>query len=126
MQTLLELSWVAMAMSSAAVAAVGVGLWFRDVLRHQDTDDVEPNPVTRRAGIYMLLAGGVFVGIRLVRGEPLTFTQVGFIAVYVGFALVAGWYLLKRRGTGGPSRRKVDMFSAVIAVSFGALSALTY
>jgi hypothetical protein len=99
---------------------------FRDVLRHQDTDDVEPNPVTKRAGIYIPLAGCVFVGIRLVRGEPLSFIHVGFIAVCAGFALAAGWYLLKRRGTGGPSRRKVDMFSAVIAVSFGALSALTY
>jgi hypothetical protein len=121
MKTLLELSWAAMAMSSAAVAAVGVGLWLRDVLRKQDTDEVDPNPFTKRGAIYMLLTGCVFVGIRLARGEPLSFIEVGFIAGYVGFALAAGWYLLARRGTEGPSQRKVDGFSTAIAVSFSAV-----
>ena len=126
MRVFLEAAWCVMALSSMAVTAVAVGLWARDVLRDQDTDGVEPAPVSRRSISYILLAGSVFIGTRLVSGEPLIFNAMGFTAMYIGFALSAGWYLLALRGDEGPSRSIVDKFSAVVAASFGALSALTF
>lgn len=125
MDTLLIVSWSAMVISSVAVTAVAMGLWLRDVLREQDTDDVEPSPLSKRSAIYSLIAGCVFVGIRLARGEPLSFFFAGFTAMFIGFALSAGWYLLARRATKQPSRSEVDKFSAVVAASFGGLSAFT-
>jgi hypothetical protein len=125
MEALLVVSWCAMAISSAAVTAVAIGLWLRDVLRERDTDGVEPSPVSERSALYMLLAGCVFMGTRFARGESLSFGEAAFTAVFIGFALSAGWYLLTR-GTEGPSRSKVDEFSAVVAASFGLLSALTF
>ena len=125
MQMLLVASYSAMVVSSVVVTAVAVGLWLRDVLRERDTDGVEPSPLSKRSAIYSLLAGCVFIGIRLTRGESVSFLFAGFTAVFIGFALSAGWYLLDRRATGARSRRQVDTLSAVVAASFGALSALT-
>ena len=125
MQTLLGVSWSAIVMSSIAVTAVAVSLWLRDVLRERDTDGVEPSPLSKRSAIYSMLALCVFIGIRLARGESVSFLFAGFTAVFIGFALSAGWYLLERRGTGLRSRGPVDTLSAVVAASFGALSALT-
>jgi len=125
MQTLLMASYSTMILGSVAVTAVAVGLWLRDVLRERDTDGVEPSPLSKRSAIYSVLAGCVFIAIRLARGESLSFFFAGFTAVFIGFALSAGWYLLARKATDGPSRREVDNLSAVVAASFGALSALT-
>ena len=126
MQVLLAVAWSAIALGSMAVTAVAVGLWARDLLREQDTDGFEPSPVSARSVPYTLLAGGVFIGIRLIRGEPLSFSEMGFTAVFIGFACSAGWYLLARGGTEAPSRSKVNRFSVVVAASYGALSALTF
>jgi drug/metabolite transporter (DMT)-like permease len=125
MQTLLLVSWSAMVISSIAVTAVAMGLWFRDVLRERDTDGVEPSPLSKRSAIYSVLALSVFIGIRLARGESVSVLFAGFTAVFIGFALSASWYLLQRRATDTPSPRQVDKLSAIVAASFGALSALT-
>jgi hypothetical protein len=113
-----------MAVSSAMVIAVALGYWLRDVRRNQDTDGVEPSPVSERAALYMLLAGVVFIGTRLARGQSLPFGFIAFAAVFIGFGLSACWYLLARRATDGPSASRVAMFSGGVAASFGALSAL--
>lgn len=126
MRVFLEAAWSVMALSSIAVTALAVGLWTRDVLRDEDTDGVEPSPVSKRSATYILLAGSVFIGIRLIRGEPLSFNAMGFTAMFIGFALSAGWYLLARTGAEWPSRSKIDKLSAVVAACFGALSALTF
>jgi len=126
MQLFLEVAWSAMALVSMAVTAVAVGLWTRDVLREQDTDGVEPSPVSARSVPYILLAGCVFIGTRLFRGEPLSFNEVGFAAMFIGFTCSAGWYLLARRGTEVAVGGSVAKLSAVVAASYGALSALTF
>jgi len=125
MHSIVVVSWSAMAISSAAVIAVALGCWLRDVRRNQDTDGVEPSPVSERSALYMLLAGSVFIGTRLARGESLPFGFIGFAAAFIGFGLSAGWYLLARRASDGPSPGRVAMFSAGVAASFGALSAIT-
>ena len=105
--------------------AVALVYWLNDVRRNKDTDGVEPSPVSDRSALYMLLAGCVFVGTRLVRGESLPFGFIVFVAVFIGFGISAGWYLLARRASDGPSPSRVAMFSAGVAAAFGALSALT-
>ena len=125
MQTLVAVSWLVMMAGSLVVMTVAMGLWFRDVLRGQDTDGVEPSPVSVRSALYSLLAGLAFCGTRWARGEPLSFKDVAFHALLIGFALSAGWYLLARRSTKEPNPGKVAGLSAVIAASFGTLSALT-
>ena len=125
MEAIVVVSWSAMAVSSAAVITVALVYWLRDVLGNQDTDGVEPSPVSERSALYTLLAGFVFIGTRLARGESLPFGYLGFTAAFIGFTLSAGWYLLARRSTEGPSPSTVATFSAVVAAFFGALSALT-
>ena len=108
-----------------AVITVALGYWLREVLGNQDTDGVEPSPVSQRSALYTLLAGFAFIGTRLARGESLPFSYIGFTATFIGFTLSAAWYLIARRANHGPSRSTVATFSGVIAASFGALSALT-
>jgi hypothetical protein len=118
--------WLVSMTTSLAVTGVAVGLWVRDVVRKQDLDGVEPSPVTFRSALYSLLAGLVLWGTRLARGEPLSFNDLAFSALLIGFGLSAGWYLLARRTADGPSARTVARISAVIASSHGALAALAY
>ena len=130
MESLVVVSWIVMATVSAAVIAVALGLWIRDIRRHKDIDGVdidgvEPSPFSDRAALYMLLALLVSVGTRLARGESPSFVFSAFAAVFIGFGLSASWYLLARRATGGPSPRTVATYSVVIAACFGVLSGLT-
>ena len=124
MEAIVVVSWSAMAVGSAAVITVALVYWLRDVLGNRDIEGVEPSPVSERSALYTLLAGFV-IGTRLARGESLRFGYLGFAAAFIGFALSAGWYLLARRSTDGPSPSTVATFSAVVAAFFGALSAPT-
>jgi hypothetical protein len=128
MDALIIITWIVIALSGSVIMVVAVTLWLREVLRSRDgaTDERlgEPSPVDGRAVPFMVLAGVVSLGVLYIRGEPLLFRNAAFAAVFIGFALSAGWYLLARRSPVLPKSSGVQALSTVVAACFGALSGL--
>ncbi len=114
--------WLTMTVSSIVVMTVAMALWLRDVVRGEDDDAHEPSPLDTRAVPFMLMTVVVLAGVRLSRGQPLSFIETVFPEAFIGFALSAGWYLLARRSPEAHTKQ-IGRASAAVAVSFGALSA---
>lgn len=127
MEALVLVAWSAMAFAGSLIISAAVFLWLRDVLRSKDgeTDGRmgEPSPVDERAVPWMALTAAVTFGVVYLRQVPASFGTVVFPAVFAGFALSAGWYLMARRSP-EEGRARVQLGSGAIAAGFGALSGL--
>ena len=123
MEPLILLTWSAMALVTTLVITVALALWVRDLVRDRGLDGPEPSPISERVVPFMLLSALVLAAVRLLQGDPVSFTDTVFPAVFIGFGLSAGWYLLDVRSS-GLRPRTVDQWSVAIAASFGVLSGL--
>lgn len=124
MDAVVVIMLIAVTVTSALVMLVAITFWVREVLRSRDgeTDQRlgEPSPVDVRAVPMMVLTAVVLVGVQYLRGEPLSFRDTAFAALFVGFTLSAAWYLLARRSLPSETAR-VQKLSALAAAGFGGL-----